>query len=93
MKRKFQTNEIAPIAYGGACNGYVWVEKTFAFTKRWSIEYNLVFTYGGKTWRVLWGEAPTEMQEGPMWDDEVEATEVVAAKVMVTKWVPIEREG
>jgi len=93
MKKTFPIGDIKDISYGGAFDGYVWVSKELSHTTRWSIYYALIFTFEGKMWRVMWGEGATEEQESPMWEDEVEADEVEAIEVTVTKYVPVEEGG
>jgi hypothetical protein len=61
-------------------------------TKRWSIQYKLIFKLNGVFYETEYSEGATEMQDESAWEfeDEVECTIVEPKEVTVVEYIPVE---
>jgi len=58
---------------------------------RWTIYYDLVFSYEGRTYYTTYGRGATEMQDENPWkyEKEVRCTEVEPFEIVDIEWRPV----
>lgn len=68
------------------------VRDTITDTSRWSVHHELIFKLDGKLWQTHYSEGATEYQDERPFEHESEVlcTEVIAKKVTVVDFVPLE---
>lgn len=80
------------LLYGGEVEGFELVSDEITGNSRWSIHHEMIFKHDGKIYSADYSKGATEQQDESPWEyeTEVEAKEVKAVEVTITKYVPIE---
>ncbi len=90
--KKFPTEDLAEIIYGGNVDDYTFISDDMTFKSRWHIHHSLVFGHGGKFWQVNYQVGATENCEESAFEndgDEIACTEVEPVEKTIVVYRPV----
>ncbi len=89
---KFKKEDLIELTWGDGSDEFAVLSNELIDTTRWSTVHELVFEYGGKTYRTSYTRGATECQDEQPFEyepDEVECAEVRATTVEVVKYIEV----